>query len=312
MCKSKAKRVTLDTSFVLFLALAMSCSPAALFAQTASSFDAIIQQGNAQLKAGNNESALTTGESASKNRPDRWEGYALVGGALMNLKRYEEAADALSKAIDRAPEAKQAALRDLRRQCLLAESGTSPTTTAATATSTISQAEIVLWKSIENSSNPNDFSSYLSQYPGGAFAVLAKRHLAEGEARQQAARQAVEDKRQALDNQHLVMTDAATGIMAVRADLQGEGRFNQIAHNFAEAAGMCARLQIDGRSGWRLPDVAQAQWIASRTRVDNTLVRTAISGDEEATHLIVAPWGAVAERDERSFTAVYCVRDSPK
>jgi hypothetical protein len=32
---------------------------------------------------------------------------------LTNLKRYEEAADTLSKAIERAPEPKQAALRDL-------------------------------------------------------------------------------------------------------------------------------------------------------------------------------------------------------
>ena len=46
-----------------------------------------------------------------------------MGSALMNLKRYEDAADALSKAIDRAPESKQPALRDMRRRSLLAESG---------------------------------------------------------------------------------------------------------------------------------------------------------------------------------------------
>ncbi len=60
---------------------------------------------------------------AIKIGADRWEGYALMGSALMNLKRYEDAADALSKAIERAPDSKQPSLRDLRRRCLLAESG---------------------------------------------------------------------------------------------------------------------------------------------------------------------------------------------
>ena len=92
-------------------------------ALAAPAYDALITQGNALLQAGNAEQALNLGEAAIRSRADRWEGYALAGGALMNLKRYEDAADALSKAIDRAPESKQLALRDRRRECLLAESG---------------------------------------------------------------------------------------------------------------------------------------------------------------------------------------------
>jgi tetratricopeptide (TPR) repeat protein len=92
-------------------------------AHAAADYDAFIAQGNALLQAGNAGQALSSGESAIKISADRWEGYALAGSALMNLKRYEPAADALSKAIERAPESKQPALRDLRRQCLLAESG---------------------------------------------------------------------------------------------------------------------------------------------------------------------------------------------
>jgi tetratricopeptide (TPR) repeat protein len=138
-------------------------------------YDALVQKGKAQLQAGSADLALASGEAAIKMNADRWEGYALAGGALMNLKRYEEAADKFSHAIDRAPEAKQTALRDLRRQSLLAESGPSPSPKEAVPTT--SQAEIVLWKSIENSNNPDDFNAYLEQYPNGTFAGLATQHL---------------------------------------------------------------------------------------------------------------------------------------
>jgi tetratricopeptide (TPR) repeat protein len=106
----------------------------------AADYDAFITQGNALLQAGNAAQALNAGEGAIRFRADRWEGYALAGGALMNLKRYEDAADALSKAIDRAPESKQPALRDQRRQCLLAESGY-PAVAGTSAPVTPSQAE---------------------------------------------------------------------------------------------------------------------------------------------------------------------------
>jgi tetratricopeptide (TPR) repeat protein len=145
-------------------------------------YDSVVQQGKAQLQAGSAERALTSGRAAIKMSGSRWEGYALVGGALMNLKRYEEAADTLSDAIKRAPESKQPALRDLRRQCLLAESGSAAVANTPAPATTTSQAEIVLWKSIENSANPADFQSYLDQYPQGAFVVLARRHLEESKA----------------------------------------------------------------------------------------------------------------------------------
>ena len=107
----------------LCLALVLIAAGSYSAAHAAPDYEAFITQGNALLKAGNAAQALNAGEGAIKYKADRWEGFALVGGALMNLKRYEDAADALSKAIDRAPESKQPALRDLRRQCLLAESG---------------------------------------------------------------------------------------------------------------------------------------------------------------------------------------------
>lgn len=107
----------------LCLSLALIASASRSGAQSEAGYDASIQQGNAQLQAGSNDLALRSGEMAIMIRADRWEGYALKGSALMNLKRYEDAADALSKAIDRAPESRQPALRDMRRRSLLAESG---------------------------------------------------------------------------------------------------------------------------------------------------------------------------------------------
>jgi formylglycine-generating enzyme required for sulfatase activity len=171
----------------LFLSIAWFASTA-YSAATPPTYDVLIQQGKTQLQGGNAGLALDSSRGAIKLSATRWEGYALAGGALMNLKRYEEAADSLSEAIKNAPEAKQPALRDLRRQCLLAESGSPAAASTPPPATTTSQAEIVLWKSIENSANLADFQSYLDQYPQGAFAVLARRHLAEADAKAEESR----------------------------------------------------------------------------------------------------------------------------
>ena len=166
--------------------------------QTAPDYDAAVQKGKSQLQAASANLALAASEEAIKMNADRWEAYALAGGALMNLKRYEEAADKLSKAIERAPEAKQTTLRDLRRQCLLSESGVSPAAKEPTQEATTSQTEIVLWKTIENSSNPHDFEAYLKQYPNGAFVALAKTRLEDAErASERAQEEAVAKAKQA-------------------------------------------------------------------------------------------------------------------
>jgi tetratricopeptide (TPR) repeat protein len=156
---------------------------AALFTNTsysaqpgASNYDELVQRGKSELQAGHPDQSVTSGQAAIKLSKERWEGYALIGGALMNLKRFEEAADALSKAIERAPADKQPGLRDLRRQCLQTPSPALAETTKSPAAAT-TQAEIVLWKSIENSRNLGDFQAYVDQYPQGAFVALAKNHI---------------------------------------------------------------------------------------------------------------------------------------
>jgi tetratricopeptide (TPR) repeat protein len=124
----------------LSLALALIAVAPYSGGQAAPGYDALITQGNALLQAGNADQALKSGEAATKAGADRWEGYSLAGGALLNLKRYEDAADALSKAIERAPESKQPALRALRRECLLAESGYPPSTNTSPTANTSAPA----------------------------------------------------------------------------------------------------------------------------------------------------------------------------
>jgi hypothetical protein len=47
--------------------------------------------------------------------------------------------------------------------------------------------EAVLWTSIQNSDNPEDYRAYLDAYPNGTFAPLAKRRIANMEAAKSAA-----------------------------------------------------------------------------------------------------------------------------
>jgi hypothetical protein len=207
--------------FALFLALTIGSVRSA--EPPASGYDALIQQGKSLLQAGSAEQAAAAGKAAIKMSTERWEGYALVGGALMNLKRYEEAADTLSKAIERAPESKQPALRDLRRQCLLAESGSPAVANTPVPATATSQAEIVLWKSIENSTNPVDFQSYLDQYPQGAFAVLARRHLADTLAQSEQDKQSRAANAAAGAGQPEALTECAIRTIAFRRGNDGTG-----------------------------------------------------------------------------------------
>src|SRR5689334_12533161 len=84
-----------------FLFLMAAGVPA--MAQTPTSFEAQISAGQAALATKSFDRALTLGNAAIRIDPERWDGYALAGLALLNLKQYEPAADALSKAIERAP-----------------------------------------------------------------------------------------------------------------------------------------------------------------------------------------------------------------
>jgi tetratricopeptide (TPR) repeat protein len=312
--------------------------------QAAPGYDALITQGNALLQAGNADQALKSGEAAIKARADRWEGYSLAGGALLNLKRYEDAADALSKAIDRAPESKQPALRALRRECLLAESGYPPTSDASLTANTSAPAaggvpasgsvpattgevEIVLWKSIENSRNSADFQNYLSRYPHGAFVDLARSRLADAEARLESEKNRLAAK--------LTWTDPATGLMWARYS-----RPSEYSHaSFRRATDYCAALRSLGYADWRLPTLVELTSVyhfaadSATVRLDGELSTnkeilpylgfwTSAPGSKDGEHVLVFEGKSVSSRDDegegrvggwaaghRWSGAIVCVRD---
>jgi tetratricopeptide (TPR) repeat protein len=322
----------------LSLALALIAVAPYSGGQAAPGYDALITQGNALLQAGNADQALKSGEAAIKAGADRWEGYSLAGGALLNLKRYEDAADALSKAIERAPESKQPALRALRRECLLAESGyppstnTSPTanTSAPAAGSmpaTTGEVEIVLWKSIENSHNAADFQNYLSRYPHGAFVDLARSHLADAEARLESEKNRLSAKS--------TWTDPATGLMWARYS-----RPSEYSHaSFRRATDYCAALRSLEYADWRLPTLVEFTRVyhfaadPATVRLDGELSTnkeilpylgfwTSTPGSKDGEHVLVFEGKSVSSRDDegegrvggwaaghRWNGAIVCVRD---
>jgi tetratricopeptide (TPR) repeat protein len=291
----------------------------AAVAQTTSDYNTLVQKGKTQLQAGTADLALASGEEAIKMNADRWEGYALAGGALMNLKRYEGAADKFSKAIEKAPEAKQAALRDLRRQCLVAESGASPAAKES-APATTSQAEIVLWKSIEKSSSAADFQAYVDQYPHGAFVVLAQRHLADARAQaegdQRRLNAQAEQERQELIGK-LTWADPSTGLMWGKPTPRPRGM------NFADATDYCAKSRLAQYSDYRLPTADELQriyhkgdWLEPLVTCD---VWTASRGDTEGEHVLFQwphgleqPPKRESRKDEWQRGCCLCVRDSEK
>jgi tetratricopeptide (TPR) repeat protein len=306
----------------LLVIVALS-APSLGFAQISSEYMALIQQGNAQLQAGDVQSARKAGEAAVHQDATRWEGYALAGGAFMNLKRYEDAADRLSAAIERAPDDKKAALRELRRQCLVAESGSSAAATTPVP-ATISQAEIVLWKTIESSSHPSDFQAYLSQYPNGAFVSLATQHLQEVAARVQRETEEA-NKRAAIELQRQIAmyawVDPSTGLMweqfskEILSDNLTDKFFidepplegKSFLGGKDSAQRTCANSRLIGYSDWRVPTAEELLNVVrpnskGKLRLDRNLIDdhyangstwfwTSTPGEKEGEHIVVTYYG---------------------
>jgi hypothetical protein len=146
-------------------------------------YQTMIRQANADLAAENTDRALEEGRKAIELDPSGWEGHLIAAGAFQAKKRYDESTDEFFKALDRAPESKKAGIRALLEKCMrekvtASAAGDQTAISAAKPEITVSQAEVVLWKSIENSANPDDLRAYLSRYPDGSFAPLALQRIA--------------------------------------------------------------------------------------------------------------------------------------
>lgn len=257
----------------LLLALAT-----ASLAQSNDDFDAQLQQGDAALQRGLPDAALSAGDAAVRDNPDRWNGYALSGRALLELKRYEMAADALSRAIERAPAAEQPALRELRRQSLLAEAGgPAPGPVAAPLAQAAPVAPPPLSPQEAAPAQPSppapvsaapQASSPVSP-PSVAPAVAA---APAAPAPAPAARVARRGRKSQSslgifnsDSPEAVWTDSA-GLMWARPWYYPQGDVGPF--DYPQAQALCAGLKLAGQQGWRLPTVEEVKRIyavSSRT-----------------------------------------------
>jgi hypothetical protein len=93
------------------------CLTVCAVAQSTTDYDALVQQGKTQLQAGNNDAAGASAAAALKLNPDRWEGYALVGGVMINPHNCEAANHFLAAALRNAPAEKQTGIQNLMDQC---------------------------------------------------------------------------------------------------------------------------------------------------------------------------------------------------
>jgi tetratricopeptide (TPR) repeat protein len=202
----------------------------------------------------------------------RWEAYVIAAKGYSSQQLYDDAIGMLQTALTRAPEDKKALIRDAIADCRKrlnqenssSSPGGSPASkTAPTMGSAVpapTQAEIVLWKSIENSNNPSDFEAYLAQYPQGTFVVLAQRHLAASQ-QQQTELIAQTEQQRRTQQQALVAKSSwtdPTGTMWEKPD--GEVP----AMHFTEAVEYCAQFRSLGYTDWRLPTAEELHRISNK------------------------------------------------
>jgi tetratricopeptide (TPR) repeat protein len=197
-----------------------------------STFDTQVGVARAALSAGNLDQALALGDAAIRMSPERWDGYAIAGQALLGLRQYEPAADALSKAIERAPDAQQGVLRDLRRECLVAESASPASSPAAPPTA----------PGALKASAPVASSNQGGMLPPSPRAI--ERPVATSQARPDPA----------------VWLDASTGLMWARPWYYPKDGMAG-PWNLSDAQSFCSMLDLGGYSHWRLPTVDELQHV---------------------------------------------------
>ena len=161
----------------LRIVLALICSSVIVLSGQQDEYSKLVTQARSDLSAGHAAEALNVSEKAISLNSSRWEAYLVAAGALQAEKQFDAATDNFAKALDRAPESKKAAIRSLLEQCTREKLGLVPTTQPAAPSSVTTQAEIVLWKTIENSNNIEDFKTYISKYPDGPYVPLATHRI---------------------------------------------------------------------------------------------------------------------------------------
>jgi hypothetical protein len=158
-------------------------------------YDEAIAKARSLLTEKKNKEAVHESERAIKLDESRWEAYVLAASGYSSQQLYDDAIGYLQMALPRAPEDKKDKIREAltESRAALARPASSASAAAPAVPSRAmsspqavpSQAEVVLWKTIENSTRVSDYETYLDKYPDGAFAALAANRMAEIEKKKQ-------------------------------------------------------------------------------------------------------------------------------
>jgi tetratricopeptide (TPR) repeat protein len=275
--------------------------------------------------------AVTEAQKAIAVDVQRWEAYVIAAKGYSSQQLYDDAIGMLQTALSRAPDDKKALIRDALAECRKqlnqgdrsSSPGGSPASNTAptmgSAASAPTQAEIVLWKSIENSNNPSDFQAYLNQYPQGTFVLLAQRHLAAAQQKQTELIAHTEQQRR-IQQQALVAKSTwtdPTGTMWEKPD--GEVP----AMHFTEAIEYCAQFRSLGYADWRLPTAEELHHISNK-RSDGCSTRiggggvdnrnscgfwTASDGKKQGQHIVIR-YGEQESFGSGWKSGVLCVRNT--
>ncbi len=147
-------------------------------------YDALVARARTLIAERRPQEAVTVSEQAIALNERRWEAYVTAASGYSAQHLYDDTIGMLQTALAHAPDEKKQAIReaisDARRQ-LAAQSNPnpafSPQSSPQAAPAITTQAEAVLWKSIENSTRAEDYQGYLSKYPDGTFAPVATARL---------------------------------------------------------------------------------------------------------------------------------------
>jgi hypothetical protein len=265
-------------------------------------YQALLTEGKAALQSGDNETAIKRGHAAVNINASRWEAHVLLAGALINLRRCKEALGEIDIAAETVPEDKKAAVGQLGVNCQAsAEYTTNPATDAS-----VSQAEIVLWKSIENSTRPGDFGAYLQQYPSGAFAVLAKQHLSDLSANAERIaiqqQQAAHDAARTRQLEGLAWLDASTQLMWAKPYYYTD---KSTRWTYAHAETICASLRVGQFTDWRLPTAPELEQINPHTTLYTLHPPVFPSGIGLTNGRNLGLWTSTAGKDVGEHVVIY-------
>ena len=164
-----------------------------LVQQRGPSYEDLVAKARLLAAQKNFKDAVNAGEQAIQMDDKRWEGYVVSAEAYSGQQLYDDAIGMLQSALTRAPQEKKQLIRDAitetRKQLSAPQAAAAPpqapapapaaalAQTPAPALAAPTQAEIVLWKSIENSKSAADYQGYLDAYPTGVYASVANRRL---------------------------------------------------------------------------------------------------------------------------------------